>query len=113
MPTILTPNRRRLTRSAYRVIMAMAETWHHRTGAWSSNGMIGLRIRQGMLHQELVRLAIERDALPRGVVQVPRLPPAPPGACGLSVMGGMPGFTVDLDDLRQEPRRSALFDQLL
>lgn len=103
MPSILTPKRRRITRSASRVIKAMAETWRRRTGAWSSNGMIGLSIRTGMLHQELERHAIADDKVPTGIIKVPRLPPTPPGAGGLSVAGGMSGFAVDLDDLRQGP----------
>jgi hypothetical protein len=66
--------------------------------------MMGLGICCGMLRRELVHLAIAQDGLPSGVVQVPRLPPTPPGAGGSSVWGGMSGFTVDLEDLRQGPR---------
>ena len=104
MPSIITPKRRRLNRSTSKVIDAMVDAWRWRTGATSTNTMMGLGIRCGMLRRELVRLAIEQDALPSGVVQVPRLPPTPPGAGGISVMGGLPGFTVDLEDLRQGPR---------
>ena len=57
-----------------------------------------------MLHQELVRLAIELDALPGGVVQVPRLLPMTLGGPGnFSIPGGISGFSVDLEDLRQGP----------
>jgi hypothetical protein len=104
MPSIITPKRRRLTRSSSKVIDAMVDAWRWRTGATSTNTMMGLGFRCGMLRRELVHLAIEQDALPSGVVQVPRLPPTPAGAGGISVLGGMSGFTVDLEDLRQGPR---------
>jgi hypothetical protein len=101
MPSILTPKRRQLKRSAMRAIYEMSLAWAAKTGATSINTNIGLSIRRGMLQMELERLAIERDEIPTGIIKVPRMQPQPPDAVGgLRVAGGMSGFVVNLDELR-------------
>lgn len=102
--TILTPKRRQLTRAARRQIDAMVETWRRKTGAWSSNGMMGLSIRTGMLRRQIIALAFAEDRIPTGVIQVPDLP-AGLIADGHMSSSGLEGFTVDLHDLRQLPGR--------
>lgn len=107
MPSILTPKRRQLTRRVARSIYKMSLAWAAKTGATSINTNIGLSIRRGMLQMELERLAIERNQIPTGIIKVPRMQPRPPGAAGgLMVAGGMPGFVVNLDDLRQSSSAS-------
>ena len=101
-PSLLTPKRRQLTRQALRQIDAMVETWKRKTGARSTNGMMGLGIRAGMVRRQINALAIAHDRIPVGVIQVPDLPSGRiPGTYMSS--NGIEGFTVDLDDLWQRP----------
>jgi hypothetical protein len=105
MPSILTPKRQQLKRQAARDIYEMSLAWAAKTGGTLANTIIGLGIRRGMLQKELQHLAIERDAIPTGIIKVPRMQPRPPGeAGGFYISSGMSGFEVDLDDLWQGPR---------
>jgi hypothetical protein len=88
MRSLLTPKRRQLKRSALRSIDALVEAWRRKTGAWSTNEMMGLSLRAGALQQTLRQMAIEQDAMPTGVVKVPRNEKTH-------------GFTVDLEELRR------------
>jgi hypothetical protein len=102
--TILTPKRRKLTKAARRQIDDMVETWRRKSGAWSTNGMMGLSIRAGMVFKRITELAIAHDAVPMGVVKVPDLAPGIiPGSYILA--NGIDGFSVDLRDLWQLPGR--------
>lgn len=91
MKTLLTAKRRQLTRSASRSIDETVAAWRKKTGAWSSTEMMGLAIRAGALREVLRQYAREHGAFASGKVKVPRTPQ------------GTAPFTVDLDELRQEP----------
>jgi hypothetical protein len=103
-PGLLTPIRRKFTKAARRQIDAMVETWMRKTGAWSTNGMMGLAIRGGMVRRRIEALAMESGKIPTGVIEVPDLPPGIiPGS--YTGTNGIGGFTVDLGDLWQQPGR--------
>lgn len=87
MPSILTPKRRQLTRRAERTLYEMSLAWAAATGSTSINAAIGLGIRRGALHARLRVLAVEIDAIPTGIVKVPKCP------------HGTGSFTVDLNAL--------------
>ena len=67
MSTHLTPKRRKLNKAARLQADAMASAWRSRTGAWSSNEMMGLGMRSGLLHQYIVSYVEEHDAFPTGI----------------------------------------------
>jgi len=66
-PSLLTPKRRQLTKAARLQADAMVRTWSKRTGAWSSNEMMGLGMRAGLLRQYIVKYVEEHDAFPTGI----------------------------------------------
>lgn len=97
--SILTPVRRQLTAQAQRKLWALAQAWSDATGATSTNTMIGLGIRRGMLLGRLEEIAIREEAIPSGVIQVPPRgeKEGPPPFCAMA------GFEVDLDALTYLP----------
>jgi hypothetical protein len=96
MPSIITPKRRRLTRSASKVIDDTVDAWRRAEWYPSINTGISLGIRSGALRDHLRRLTVENDALPSGVVRVPARPYS-------TFLPSVTAFSVNLEDLRQGP----------
>ena len=71
MKTLLTPKRRRLTKAARKRVDEMVAAWRDRTGAWSSNEMMGLGIRAAVLRRYLIAYAEAHDAIATGVHHIP------------------------------------------
>lgn len=70
MKTLITSRRRKLTKSARKHIDRAVRTWRDRTGAWSSNEMMGLGIRAAVLRRYLIAYAETHDAFAAGVHRI-------------------------------------------
>ena len=94
---ILTPARRQLTAQAQRHLWAMADAWTDKSSGHAA--VMGRGIKRGMLLGRLEEIAIRKEAIPTGIIQVPPRgeKEGPPPFCAMA------GFEVDLDALTYLP----------